>query len=328
MKRTPAIGALLFLFLPCFPSAGEAAEPYAFSARPKLPLPVRNERGEGQPAAEIPALLAAEKPSSSRPSPPSAGGEREKSGAPNTYSNPKPLVHAHAHNDYEHARPLFDALEKGFCSVEADIWLSNGLLLVAHDLKSVQTNRTLQALYLDPLRERVSRNGGRVYSNALEFTLLIDVKSDAEPTYAVLRGALKPYARMLTEFRTDATQPKAVTIILSGNRPTATLAAESPRLASIDGRLPDLEGGPSKHLIPLVSDNWRNHFQWRGVGVMPDEERIKLKWLVIQAHEQGRRLRLWAAPDNAAGWAELRKAGVDLINTDDLSGLKEFLLSP
>ena len=30
---------------------------------------------------------------------------------------------AHAHNDYEHARPLHDALARGFGSVEADIWL-------------------------------------------------------------------------------------------------------------------------------------------------------------------------------------------------------------
>ncbi|HEY3789313.1 MAG TPA: hypothetical protein VGL71_10685, partial [Urbifossiella sp.] len=38
---------------------------------------------------------------------------------------PSPLRHAHAHNDYEHKRPLLDALEQGFCSVEADIWLSS-----------------------------------------------------------------------------------------------------------------------------------------------------------------------------------------------------------
>jgi phenylalanyl-tRNA synthetase alpha chain len=50
-----------------------------------LPLPVRNERGEGQPTADTPAVLQAEKPSSPRPSPPSAGGEGEKSGAGSTY---------------------------------------------------------------------------------------------------------------------------------------------------------------------------------------------------------------------------------------------------
>lgn len=40
---------------------------------------------------------------------------------------------AHAHNDYAHDRPLHAAIENGFCSVEADIFLINGQLLVGHD---------------------------------------------------------------------------------------------------------------------------------------------------------------------------------------------------
>src|SRR3984957_8511284 len=71
-----------------------------------------------------------------------------------------PLTRVHAHNDYEHKRPLFDALDHGFCSVEADIHLVDGQLLVAHDLRDVNPNLTLQSLYLDPLRERIKQNGG------------------------------------------------------------------------------------------------------------------------------------------------------------------------
>src|SRR5581483_11309861 len=72
----------------------------------------------------------------------------------------KPLVQAHAHNDYEHARPLLDALDHGFCSVEADIWLAPDGLLIGHDKKDLKPGRTLESLYLDPLRERNRANGG------------------------------------------------------------------------------------------------------------------------------------------------------------------------
>jgi hypothetical protein len=78
-------------------------------------------------------------------------------------AEPVPLIHAHAHNDYEHPRPLFDALDHGFCSVEADVHLVDGRLLVAHDRSKVKPERTLEALYLDPLRERVKKNNGHVY---------------------------------------------------------------------------------------------------------------------------------------------------------------------
>ena len=46
-------------------------------------------------------------------------------------AEPVPLERAHAHNDYEHARPLLDALAHGFCSVEADVHLIERQLLVA-----------------------------------------------------------------------------------------------------------------------------------------------------------------------------------------------------
>ncbi len=63
-----------------------------------------------------------------------------------------PLRRAHAHNDYEHPRPLLDALSHGFTSVEADIHLVDGQLLVAHDPIDLDPSRTLESLYLAPWR--------------------------------------------------------------------------------------------------------------------------------------------------------------------------------
>lgn len=104
---------------------------------------------------------------------------------------PTPLLRAHAHNDYEHARPLYDALDHGFTSVEVDVYLVNDQLLVAHDPTQLQFDRTLQSLYLDPLRQRTQQNKGQVYSKGgLEFTLLIDVKTEPITTYFALRDVL------------------------------------------------------------------------------------------------------------------------------------------
>ena len=236
-----------------------------------------------------------------------------------------PLIHAHAHNDYEHTRPLLDALGHGFCSVEADVWLVDGKLLVAHDRSQVKPERTLEALYLDPLRERVKRNGGRVYRNGPACSLLVDVKSDAEKTYAALRDVLRRYADMLTEFNDGAVKTNAITVIISGNRARETMAAEKVRYAAYDGRLSDLDAPDPQHLVAWVSDNWRSRFHWIGGGPMPDDEKRKLKEIVDGAHRQGRRVRFWNAPDKAAFWKELLDAGVDLLNADDLAGLEKFL---
>jgi hypothetical protein len=231
-------------------------------------------------------------------------------------------AHAHAHNDYLHARPLADALAHGFRSVEADIWRTNGVLLVAHDLEKTSPERTLQKLYLDPLRAFVKTNAMR---GASPITLLIDVKSEAEATWATLREVLKSYADILTRFESNTIHTNAVIVIISGDRAEATMRGEGVRFAAIDGRLPDLDKNPPVALVPLISDNWTKHFVWRGIGPLTNDERQKLRLLVQRTHEQGRRLRLWAAPDTPAGWRELRDAGVDLLNTDKLAELSAFL---
>jgi len=236
-----------------------------------------------------------------------------------------PLIRAHAHNDYHHTRPLLDALDHGFCSVEADIFLVDGQLLVGHVPTELKPKRTLQALYLDPLRRRVQDNGGRVYRNGPQFTLLIDVKTDAGRTYPVLAEVLVGYADMLTSVRNGVVEERAVTVIISGNRAEQVVADAPLRYVGIDGRLVDLDTQRPSHLVPLISDNWRNHFRWRGQGPMPEQERQKLRGIVEKAHEKGRRVRFWATPDDPAVWRELADAGVDLLNADDLAGLERFL---
>lgn len=249
----------------------------------------------------------------------------------NAFSAVTPLPQAHSHNDYEHTRPLLDALDQGFCSVESDVWLVDGKLLVAHDLKDAKPERTLERLYLEPLAARVKQNGGRVFPNGPRFTLMIDVKSDATNSYCALKIVLERHASMLTRFHADRTETNAITVIISGNRARELMLQDTTRLAAYDGRLTDLRADASPHFIPLVSDNWTQHFKWRArvdEGAFPEVERKKLKDLVSSAHAQGRRLRLWATPDQPAMWRELRDAGVDLINTDKLAELSQFLRTP
>jgi hypothetical protein len=236
-----------------------------------------------------------------------------------------PLKNAHAHNDYEHKRPLFDALDQGFGSVEADVFLVDGALLVGHARADLRPERTLQKLYLDPLRARIKANGGRVYKNGPAIWLLVDVKSEAKATYQALDRVLADYADILSVVRDGKLEDKAVTVVVSGNRAKALLVEQKVRYAGVDGRLADLESNEPAHLMPWISESWATTFRWRGDGPLPDGERAKLKDIVAKAHKHGRLVRFWATPERTSVWRELRAAGVDLINTDKLAMLREFL---
>jgi hypothetical protein len=198
-------------------------------------------------------------------------------------------------------------------------------LLVGHDRPELIAGRTIQSLYLNPLRDRIKENAGSVYGDARRLTLLVDFKSDGRETYQELSRVLASYAEILSSVENGSYIPRAVDVIISGNRPIDDVAAQSVRYAAVDGRLPDLDGDSPRHLIPLVSENWNSHFAWDGQGEFPSQQQRKLELLVARAHQQNRRIRFWATPETTEGWQALLDAGVDFINTDDLDGLRDFL---
>jgi len=245
---------------------------------------------------------------------------------------PNPLWRAHAHNDYEHPRPLLDALDHRFGSVEADIYLAGGQLLVAHDPEDLDPSRTLESLYLGPLAARVRAHHGSVYrGHRRPLQLLIDIKTEGVSTYLELDRQLGRYRSLFTTYAHGRVLPGPVTAVVSGDRAArAPMEAQQVRRAFYDGRLTDLGSTAPASFVPLLSDNWTLHFTWRGVGAFPDAERRKLRGIVDTAHARGQRVRFWATPDlpgpdRDALWGELVTAGVDHLNTDDLAGLASFL---
>jgi len=237
------------------------------------------------------------------------------------------LPRAHSHNDYMRPHPLLDALNAGFCSVEADIYLVNGELLVAHDRDKVKPGGTLQKMYLDPLRERAKQNSGRIYPNGPSVILLIDFKESPAILWPALRDVLQQYEDMLTVFTDETVDERAVTVIISGTSPRAQLKQEPRRLAAIDGRLPDLANPPSPKLVPLVSNSWTPVFKWMGTGPMPEAERAKLKEYIDKAHANGQKIRFWGAPNRLEVWEEFYTLGIDLLNADNPAQMREFLVN-
>jgi glycerophosphoryl diester phosphodiesterase len=245
-----------------------------------------------------------------------------------------PLVHGHAHNDYEHRHALSDALSRGYTSIEADVVLVRGKLLVGHDLlQATSHGGTLRALYLDPLADWVARNGGTVFGpGGPPLTLLIDVKSEAKSTWRALENLLGDYADMMTRYTADGVEPGAVRVVVSGNRATDLVVADEDRYTALDGRVEDLDGAAPADLMPLISERWRDVFRWSGRGEIPGADQARMRALVQAAHEQGRQIRFYDSPDSTAAirenvWRAELAAGVDLINVDHLDAGRRFLLA-
>lgn len=244
-------------------------------------------------------------------------------------SQVKPLPNAHAHNDYEHTRPLLDALDNGFTEVEADIYLIDGELYVAHDKpKTKDSTRTLRNLYLNPLKARIEANQGRVYPGYSGlFYLMIDVKSNRDLTYSVLKSQMEPYLSWIsTVQRANESIDKPVKIFISGNRPLLKdVLKDSLQLLALDGLPENLGLGISNAMMPVISTNYYTVLSWNGKGNLDPSELKGLQEFIQKAHKEGKKVRLWGAPDTQEIWAFLLDQGVDLINTDKLPEFRDFL---
>jgi len=231
------------------------------------------------------------------------------------------LAVAHSHNDFEQRSPLFEAVRSGFPSVEADVWLRGGEIVVSHE-PSFSRGR-LEDLYLVPLQERVDRLGS-VYGDRRPFYLWIDLKESRPELTDALHALLERYP-MLTVFTDEAVVHGPVIVILTGDEEAKTRYTDGHRV-----RLACRDSNQLRRGDAAADRRWTWYaLPWHEV-VGGDERRAvvpygRLRAIVDKVHQLGRRLRLYDVPERREAWTAALRAGVDLIGTDRIASFRSFL---
>jgi alkaline phosphatase len=226
------------------------------------------------------------------------------------------VANAHAHNDYMHAVPFYTAYNAGFGSIEADVFPVNGKLLVAHSKNAIQAKNTLEYLYLDPLLKELKDNKNR------KVKLLIDIKQNYKLSLQLLIKELEPLKKYLFTY-SDRSKP--VTILISGSRPVPAEYKNYPAYIFFDDDL-RLHHTPDEwKRVGLVSLSFERYSSWNGSDDLPEKDKNLVAHVIDSVHHAGKKIRFWAAPDNENSWHTQMKLGVDLIGTDKIDQLSEFL---
>ncbi len=230
----------------------------------------------------------------------------------------------HSHNDYRQRHPLLSAQSAQMVSVEADVHLINGELYVSHLRPLIRRRRkTLRSLYLEPLFKQ--HQAGALSESNEPLMLMIDIKTDAEATYAVLIKQLADYQPMLVRWSGHQRQEGAVMVLISGNRPVEQIMGDPDRLVAIDGRLNDRYTELDAALMPVISLPAQRLKHYRRWGAISAELYDEVKQLNEMALASGKRLRVWGVRDDQHHWALFLKAGITLINTDKPQALRNFV---
>ena len=241
--------------------------------------------------------------------------------AVNTISAQPLAYHAgnlHSHNDYEKPFPFSEAYNQGFGSIEADIFLRAGNLIVAHDTAQLKWHRTLDSLYLQPLQKCIRTNKGYPFADhGKVLQLLIDIKTDSTATLDQLVKKLQLYP--------EITNCKAVKLVISGSRPASAAFASYPSWIYFDGELHLDYPLAALDKIDMLSDNFRNYSSWNGIDTLPLKDKLVLEALISKGHRLHKKVRFWNAPDLISSWKVFMQLGVDYINTDHITAAASFL---
>ena len=220
----------------------------------------------------------------------------------------------HAHNDYQQAEPLTNALRNKVFSIEADVYPGNSGLLVAHNKEDIRASHTLDSQYLQPIIRLFKKYHGRISkSKTYSPVLMIDSK---ESGAAVITKLIKETAAYPSVFNRSV-NAMAVQLVISGDRGAVSTWASYPSNIFFDGRPYEVYDSVTLQRVAFFSDTYYMY-------VTASDSSSRIQQLVTKVHGMGKLLRLWAIPDNAAAWLRLQQLGVDIINTDKVAECRDY----
>jgi hypothetical protein len=278
-----------------------------------------------------------------------------------TFIHDAKLVPVHSHNDYTRRIPLFEALASGCISVEADVHLKGGDLLIGHAAKDLRSSVNLRRMYLEPLQRMLEGRNARlsaedgawrgIFDSDTKQTLvlLIDQKSAGPETFAELHLQLQPLRDLdyLTYWNGTDKITRPLTIVASGKATFESITAlpkdhrdiflDAP-LATLVSRGDDFSTDPPtlKYNISnshYASTQYRNARTYRWADEYnpypPTPQGRDLAGTQIeQAASRGLVTRYWGAPTSPPNmrdsvWRHLTGVNVGLLNIDDLGEVRD-----
>lgn len=214
----------------------------------------------------------------------------------------------HSHNDYLRKSPFWEAFGADCASIEADVILQDGELMVAHEKATIQEDKTLKSLYLLPIQK--AKELGLVQE--FGFHLMIDLKTEAYATLEVLLSQLEEFETILY----SANNQQGLKIIISGNRPKLEDYSKYPPWIFFDYQNKTMDDQLPWEKIGMVSLNFRQISSWNGKSILKEKEKEKLISFIRQVHTYCKPVRFWGTPDSQSAWRVFYELGIDYINTD------------
>lgn len=226
-------------------------------------------------------------------------------------------VKLHSHNDYEQDFPLVTAIQYGASSIEVDVFLFEGEVVVAHDEEDLDLNNRLADLYLDPLLHFEFEKGEA-------FILLIDLKMVGVALLDSLHSELDKRSTLFKKVHVS-TENAPFKVVLSGSVDKQYLLAQDHySYFHVDGRISDLDLGIDSEIMPIISADFEDVYCYKPGKRIKKSKLDKLLSVINRAHAQGKEIRFWNTKDDEKLWDLLIGLHVDFIGVDHIQQFSRY----
>lgn len=237
----------------------------------------------------------------------------------------KATEHAHSHNDYLKKEPLWQALKNGCTSIEVDVFAFEGSLKVAHVNAFLDSRKSFEELYLNPLINFLEKHS-YIYEDSLqELILMIDFKSSSHEALPLLLKSIESHKQYFSYFENGKLFPSRLKLVISGRGFSYDQVKNNDKIyVFLDGSVSNCNHEFPEELVPRGSARYGSIFSWKGKKTMPKDEEILLKTFVQNAQSCNKKLRFYAMPEKEAIWRKFLDEGVYWINVDNSAKFKKF----
>ena len=189
---------------------------------------------------------------------------------------------------------------------------------------------------------RIRKKNSMIHPHDESLLLLVDFKANPNVSARLLDAELEPLKPHLSKVKNGFFYKGRVTVVVSGNRPKkgnlvsrkahstmsgggipqpSRVNTVKERYLFIDGRMRDLRRQEDTLLFPLISLDWKVVQLQRLAG---RGEKFMTK-VSSQAHKQGKRVRIWGAPNKEHFWNSMVNSNIDWLSIDDHSRFSMFV---
>ena len=190
----------------------------------------------------------------------------------------------------------------------------DGKIYVAHDKEDIRHHLIFRDMYILPIIKHID--------SISSLQLLIDIKSYSEELLIVLQSELEEIKEHITT--KDQYEQKKITIVLSGDLDKNHLVNNLYPFFFLDGRPCDLN---KKHILlhcKMISDDFENYCDYKGIGKPSKKEVKALIKQITRVHEVNLPIRFWNTVNHTNVWRLLDQLHVDLISIDDYINFNNY----